>query len=64
MIGHPLLTTLSGKKHLANCAMPGNLVYIHYSSHEIRRDIKLRRASEGNISGTALTPMDVMCGGA
>jgi hypothetical protein len=44
--------------------MPGDLVYIHYSGHGIRRDIELPHVGGDNISGTALVPMDAMCGGA
>jgi hypothetical protein len=45
-------------------ASPGDLVYIHYSGHGIRRDSKLPADGGDNVSGTALAPMDVMAEGA
>lgn len=50
-------------KRIKDAASPGDLVYIHYSGHGIRRD-KLRQQDEegDNISGTALVPTDVLTG--
>lgn len=45
-------------------AKAGDLVYIHYSGHGIRRDGTLPRNRGDNISGTALVPIDVLAGGA
>lgn len=42
----------------------GDLVYIHYSGHGIRRDNRTPEDGGDNLSGTALVPMDVMQGGA
>lgn len=47
-----------------NGAKSGDLVYIHYSGHGIRRDGRLPDDLGDNISGTALVPMDVLTGGA
>jgi hypothetical protein len=50
--------------NIAKHASPGDLVYIHYSGHGIRRESKLPADGGDNVSGTALALMDVMDGGA
>ncbi|KAK6524475.1 hypothetical protein TWF281_011383 [Arthrobotrys megalospora] len=63
-------------QHIINAASPGDLVYIHYSGHGIRRQVldfrqdKKDKKNEKNekygdtITGTALALADVMNGGA
>ncbi|KJZ70852.1 hypothetical protein HIM_09766 [Hirsutella minnesotensis 3608] len=51
-------------ERIAIVANEGDLVYIHYSGHGIRRDRSFPDDEGDNISGTALALTDVMIGGA
>jgi hypothetical protein len=57
---------ISEFNRITNNASPGDLVYIHYSGHGIRRNTLESALTEGgdNFSGTALAPVDAMIGGA
>ncbi|KAK6337164.1 hypothetical protein TWF718_009948 [Orbilia javanica] len=60
---HPNFT--QGLLHIIDNASPGDLVYVHYSGHGIRRDADDIDPEGGDsISGTALALADVMQGGA
>ena len=51
-------------RRIADAGRPGDLVYVHYSGHGIRRNRQLPDDGGDNLSGAALVPMDVMRGGA
>ncbi|KAF3920063.1 Metacaspase-1 [Arthrobotrys entomopaga] len=53
-----------GLEKLDNDVEDGDLVYIHYSGHGIRRTREQDEYEEGIGPGTALVPMDVAVGGA